>query len=194
MSLENYRKEFDEIDNQLIELLSKRTEVSIKVGEYKKNNNLPIQDIKREEELLNKLNQLAKKNNLSKTYINQLFKIILQNSRDIQMETVSFDEWKKLDLRTAEILEAEEIPGTDKLYKLKVDLGTETRTLVAGLKQHYTREELSGKKCIVFTNLEPKIIKGIESKGMILAAVNDDGSEIKILQPGGVADLGLKIS
>ena len=109
-------------------------------------------------------------------------------------KTVSFNDWQKLDLRTGEILEAEEIKGADKLYKLKIDLGTETRTLVAGLKSYYTKEELEGKKCIVFVNLEPREIKGIKSHGMLLAAVNDDKSEVKLLQPDGVINPGWKIS
>ena len=109
-------------------------------------------------------------------------------------KTVSFQDWQKLDLRTAEILDVEEIKGADELYKLKVDLGTEIRTLVAGLKGYYTKEELEGKKCIVFTNLEPKTIKGIKSQGMILAAVNDDESEVKIIQPDGVLELGSRVS
>ena len=107
---------------------------------------------------------------------------------------VSFNEWKKLDLRVAEILEVEEMQGADKLYKLKIDLGTETRILVAGLKTYYTKPELEGKRIIVFCNLEPRTIKGIESKGMILAAVNDDSSEVKLLQPDGVMALGSKVS
>jgi len=110
------------------------------------------------------------------------------------MENISFSEWEKLDLRTAEILKAEDIPGADKLYKLTIDLGTETRTLVAGLKPYYTRDELENKKCIVFTNLQPRTIKGIKSQGMILAAVNDDHSEVKILQPDGVVELGSRVS
>jgi methionyl-tRNA synthetase len=110
------------------------------------------------------------------------------------MDNVSFDDWQKFDLRTGEILEIEDIEGADKLYKLKVDLGTETRILVAGLKKHYTKDELDGKKVIVFTNLEPRIIKGIESRGMILAAVNGDGSEVKLLQSEGVLEPGAKVS
>ena len=110
------------------------------------------------------------------------------------MENISFDEFKKLDIRTAEIVEAEEIDGADKLYKLAVDLGTETRTLVAGLKQHYRVEELQGKRCIILANLEPRKIKGIESKGMLLAAVTDDHSELKLLQADGMIELGSKIN
>ncbi len=109
-------------------------------------------------------------------------------------QTISFENWQKLDLRVAEILEVEEVEGADKLYKLKIDLGTETRTLVAGLKSHYNKQELEGKRCIVFCNLEPRTIKSIESKGMILAAVNDDKSEVKLLQPDGVIELGSKVS
>jgi len=107
---------------------------------------------------------------------------------------ITFNEWSKIDLKVGEILEIEDVPGADKLYKLKIDLGTETRTLVAGLKQYYRKEELDGKRCIVFCNLEPKKLKGIESKGMLLAAVNDDHSEVKLLQPDGSIELGSRIS
>lgn len=107
---------------------------------------------------------------------------------------VTFNEWEKIDLRAGEILEVEEIPEANKLYKLKVDLGTETRILVAGLKPYYTKDELEGRKCIVFTNLESKKIKGIESKGMILAAVNDDKSQVKILSANGEMELGSRVS
>jgi len=108
-------------------------------------------------------------------------------------DTVSFSDWEKLDLRNAEILEVEEIPGADKLYKLKIDLGTETRTLVAGIKSYYTKDELIGKRIIVFANLEPRTIKGIKSHGMLLAVSNEDHSEVKLLQPDGAMELGNKV-
>jgi len=110
------------------------------------------------------------------------------------MEQISFNEFAKLDLRAGEILEIEDIENADKLYKLKVDLGTETRNLVAGLKNYYAKEELEGKRCVVLCNLEPKTMKGITSNGMILAAVNDDHSEVKLIQPDGMIELGSKIS
>ncbi len=110
------------------------------------------------------------------------------------MENVKFEDWAKLDLRVAEILEAEEVEGADNLYKLKVDLGTETITLMAGLKKHYSKDDLIGKRVIVFTNLEPRVIRGVESKGMVLASVNGDGSEVKLINPDGVIDLGSKVS
>ena len=107
---------------------------------------------------------------------------------------IKFSDWQKLDFRVAEILEAADVPGADKLYKLNIDLGTETRILVAGLKEYYTKEELENKRCILFTNLEPRMIRGIKSQGMLLAAVNDDQSEVKLLQPDGDIELGSKIS
>ena len=109
------------------------------------------------------------------------------------MANTSFSDWEKLELRNAEILEVEDIEGADKLYKLKIDLGTETRTLVAGLKKNYTKDELMGKRIIVFTNLEPRTIKGIESKGMVLAVSNADHSEVKLLQTDGVVELGNRV-
>jgi methionyl-tRNA synthetase len=110
------------------------------------------------------------------------------------MKTISFDTWQDLDIRTGEVLEAEPLEDTQALFKLKVDLGTETRTIVAGLKKYYSKEELEGKRCIVLCNLEPKKIRGIESKGMLLAALNGDKSEVKLLQTDGAIDSGCKIS
>ena len=88
---------------------------------------------------------------------------------------ISFDEFKKIDLRVAEILEAEDIEGADKLFKLKITLGSEERTIVAGLKQNYKKEDLIGKQIIIVANLEPATLKGVESNGMLLAAVSDLG-------------------
>lgn len=96
-------------------------------------------------------------------------------------QLVSYDEFKKLDIRVALVEEVERIPKADKLYKLSIDLGTEKRTLVAGLAEHYKVEELKGKKIVVLTNLEPRKLKGILSQGMLLAAV--DGDKVSILVP-----------
>jgi methionyl-tRNA synthetase len=85
------------------------------------------------------------------------------------MNNVSYGDFGKLDLRVGEVLEIEDIPGADKLYNLTVDCG-ERRVIVAGIKEHYTKEALLGSKIIVVANLEPKEIKGILSHGMLLAA------------------------
>lgn len=107
------------------------------------------------------------------------------------MDEVSFDTWEKLDLRVGKILKVEEIAGADKLYKLEVDLGEERRTLVAGLKKHYAKKELIGKKCVVLANLEPRKLKGIESQGMVLAAVNEN--KISLLMPESDIEEGSKV-
>lgn len=87
---------------------------------------------------------------------------------------ISFEDFKKLDLRMAKILEAEKIDGSEKLLKLKIDLGDEKRQIVAGIAQFYKSEDLIGKEIVVVANLEPKKLMGIESQGMLLAAnVND---------------------
>jgi methionyl-tRNA synthetase len=89
-------------------------------------------------------------------------------------ETIKYDDFAKLDLRVAKIIEAEKVEGTDKLIKLKIDLGTE-RQIVAGIAQHYTPEELVGKSIIVIANLEPATIRGVESEGMLLAGTDENG-------------------
>jgi len=90
-------------------------------------------------------------------------------------EAVSFAEFQKMDIRVATILEAERVPKTDKLLKLKVDTGLDIRTIVSGIAGYYQPEELSGKKVCVLLNLEPRNIKGIVSQGMILLSENPDG-------------------
>ncbi len=96
------------------------------------------------------------------------------------MDDISFEQWKKLDLRVGEITEVEDHPSADRLYVLKVNIGDEERTLVAGLKEHYEKDELIGKKIIVFMNLKPAELRGIKSEGMILAAV-EEGDEEKVV-------------
>ncbi|MFH1826310.1 MAG: methionine--tRNA ligase subunit beta [bacterium] len=92
------------------------------------------------------------------------------------MENISFADFKKMDIRVGEIKTAEEIEGADKLYKISVSLGAEERTLVAGIKTYYPKEELPGKKVLVLANLEPKTIRGVESHGMVLCAHTEDRS------------------
>ncbi|MFH1398557.1 MAG: methionine--tRNA ligase [Candidatus Woesearchaeota archaeon] len=83
-----------------------------------------------------------------------------------------------LDLRVAKILEVKDHSGADKLVVLKIDLGTEQRTLVAGIKNYYTYEELVGRNIVVVKNLKPAMLRGIESKGMLLAAGTDNGPRL----------------
>jgi len=90
------------------------------------------------------------------------------------MDIITYDEFKRMDLRVAHILKAERIPGATKLLKLEVDIGTEKRQMVAGVAETYTPEDLVGKRLIVIVNLKPAVIRGIESQAMLLAAVVDD--------------------
>ena len=97
------------------------------------------------------------------------------------MDTVSFDDWQKLDIRIGTILEVEPHPDADKLFILKIDEGAgEPRQLVAGLKGHYEPEDLKGKQIAFLANLEPRLLRGQLSKGMILAA-NDGEHPYAIL-------------
>lgn len=93
------------------------------------------------------------------------------------------DPFSKLDLRVAKILDVADIPGADKLYILQVDLGPlGKRTIVAGMKPYYPKEELIGKSIVMVTNLKPAVIRGVESKGMLLAATDAD-KVVSLLNP-----------
>ena len=85
----------------------------------------------------------------------------------------TIEEFQKLDLRTAKILNVEEHPNASKLYVLKISFGDEERQIVAGLRGYYEKDELIGKTIIVVKNLEPAVLRGIKSEGMLLAAENE---------------------
>ncbi|SHI49515.1 methionine--tRNA ligase [Propionispora hippei] len=91
---------------------------------------------------------------------------------------VTIDEFAKLDLRVAKVLAAEKVKGADKLLLLTVDLGSEQRSIVSGIAKHYTPEELVGKNVVMIVNLKPAKIRGIESRGMVLAA--SDGEKLTL--------------
>jgi len=86
---------------------------------------------------------------------------------------ITFDDFKKLDIRVGKIVAAEKVMGTDKLLKLEIDLGVEKRQLVAGIAESYLPEQLIGREVPVLVNLEPRNIRGVESQGMVLAASVD---------------------
>ncbi len=113
----------------------------------------------------------------------------------IEMEERNVKEWPadmgKLDIRIGKIVEVNEHPNADKLIIMTVDLGDERRQLVAGLKQHYKNEELANKKIVVLCNLQPAKLRGVESQGMLLAAVK--GDDVSIMVPEGEAEPGDKL-
>lgn len=92
-----------------------------------------------------------------------------------QKAEISYDDFTKMDIRTAKILEAEAVPKADKLLRLKLDLGYEQRIVVSGIAEHYKPDEIIGYDVLVLANLAPRTIRGIESRGMILMAENGDG-------------------
>lgn len=103
-------------------------------------------------------------------------------------DSISFDDFSKIDIRTATILEAEKIPKTTKLLKLKIDTGIDVRTIVSGIAGYYEPEAIIGKQISIIANLEPRKIKGIESKGMILMAEDKDGKLVMVSPVGKVGN------
>ena len=99
-----------------------------------------------------------------------------------QKEECTYDDFQKMDIRVSTILEAEKVAKTKKLLKLTVDTGIDKRTIVSGIAEHFTPEELIGKQVLVLVNLQPRELKGILSKGMILMAEDATG-KLRLLQP-----------
>jgi len=98
------------------------------------------------------------------------------------MENISFDYFKKMDLRVAQITECEDVAGADRLYKLTIDAGEE-RQIVAGIKPYYRKEDLVGKRIVIVANLEPRTLRGVTSHGMLLAASSEDKSTVVLITP-----------
>lgn len=107
-------------------------------------------------------------------------------------DNISFDDFMKMDFRVGTILTAEKVKKADKLLQLSVDLGSETRTIVSGIAQHFNPEDVVGKQVSVLCNLEPRKIRGVESQGMILMA-EDDAGKLMFISPTDRIDSGSEI-
>ena len=94
---------------------------------------------------------------------------------------ISFQDFQKLELKVAKILEAEKVEGADKLVRLKIDVGGDVRQLVAGIAKQYEPEALVGKEIVIVANLEPREIRGFTSQGMLLAAIDSDGNPVLVM-------------
>ena len=94
---------------------------------------------------------------------------------------ITFDDFKKVEIKTARVLDAQDHPNADKLLILKIEVGGEKKQIVAGIKGRYSREELLNKNIVIVNNLEPAVIRGEESNGMLLAA--QDEGVISLLVP-----------
>ena len=108
------------------------------------------------------------------------------------MGEISYKDFAKLDLRIGTIKNVQTIDGADKLYKLTVSLGKSTRTIVAGMRPYYNSADLFGKKVVVLTNLAPRRLRGVESRGMILAA-QDENETVALLKPEKIVNDGAKV-
>ena len=117
---------------------------------------------------------------------------VVENIERPFKDNISFDEFMKMDIRVGTILSAEKVKKADKLLQLAVDLGSETRTIVSGIAQHYSPEQVIGKSVSVLCNLEPRKIRGVESKGMILMAENDEG-QLMFISPEKAFQVGAEI-
>ena len=116
---------------------------------------------------------------------------VQEKKEEIPAGVVTIDEFFKTQLKTAKVLTAEKVEGADKLLKLSIEVGSETRQLVAGVAQFYTPEEIVGKTIVIVANLKPAKIRGIESQGMLLAA--KDGGNLKLVTIDGDMPSGVSI-
>lgn len=93
----------------------------------------------------------------------------------------TYDDFKKIEFRVAKIKDVVEHPNADRLYIVTVDLGDRTKQVVAGIRNSYKKEDLIGRQVVVVDNLDPAVLRGVESQGMILAASDENGSSIVTL-------------
>jgi methionyl-tRNA synthetase len=108
-------------------------------------------------------------------------------------DTIQYDDFAKMDIRVAKVLEAERIPKADKLLKLTLDTGLDTRTVLSGIAEHFSPEEVKGRNVLLLANLAPRKMRGIDSEGMILMAEGADG-KLFFVQPDGQVDAGSGVS
>lgn len=109
-------------------------------------------------------------------------------------QVITYDDFVKLDLRVGTVVSAEPHPNADKLILMRVDLGREQRQIIAGLRAYYDPGALVGKQIIVVANLTPRMMRGLESQGMLLAASSEDHSEVIFLTPERPIAAGSKVS
>ena len=119
------------------------------------------------------------------TIEDQIKKLKLNNEKNNimpQKNTIEFDDFTKVDIRIGKVIEAENVPKSDKLLKLKVDTGLDQRTILSGISKYYSTEEILNKKVMVLINLKPRKMMGYESQGMLLLADDGDGN-LSLMQP-----------
>ncbi len=106
---------------------------------------------------------------------------------------ITYDQFAPLDLRVAQVLEAERVPKADRLLKLTLDTGLDRRTVLSGIAEHFSPEEVVGRRVILLANLAPRAMRGIESQGMILMADNPETGKLAFVQPDGDLPVGATV-
>jgi methionyl-tRNA synthetase len=174
------------------EKIAKQLDFEIKYENIK--NNLDYRDVKKSEILFHKIEIKEKKE--EKAQVLAVNDKINKDGLNVKvMGTVKYDEFAKLDLRIGTVKKIEDVEGADKLLKLEVDCGEgKNRTILAGIKKYYSKEELRGKQIVVIVNLEPRNMKGITSEGMLLAASDDKHEKVVLLTTEKKVDAGFKVS
>ena len=155
----------------------------VKAGQILKDPGLLFSKIE-DEEINAQLQKLINNRKMNETAITKI---------EPQRTGISFDDFGKMDIRVATILQAEKIPKTNKLLKLLVDTGIDKRTVVSGIAEYYDPEKLPGQKVCILLNLEPREIKGIMSEGMLLLSENKDG-KFYFIEPNKLAENGDLVS
>ncbi|HNP08746.1 MAG TPA: methionine--tRNA ligase subunit beta, partial [Cyclobacteriaceae bacterium] len=121
-------------------------------------------------------------------------KMELQNQSAVPAKAeITFDEFSKMDMRIGKVIAAEKVEKSKKLLKMQVDTGIDTRTVLSGIAEHYTPEEMVGKQVTILVNLAPRKIMGFESQGMILMAEDKDGA-LKLISSSDPVSPGSSIS
>lgn len=118
----------------------------------------------------------------------------MTNTEPTATPNINFDDFMKVELKTAEVIHAEPHPNADRLLKLTVKVGDEERTICAGIKQWWSPEDLVGKTIVIVYNLEPRTIRGVTSQGMLLAVQNGEGGDVTPLTTLRPAPSGLRVS
>ncbi|OGC79638.1 MAG: hypothetical protein A2145_04930 [candidate division Zixibacteria bacterium RBG_16_40_9] len=148
----------------------------------------PGLEIGKMESLFPRMESKSKSGNLT----NGSISLAIKEKNTMEENLVGIEDFQKLDLRVAKVLEAEAVPGATRILKLKIEVGDKQKQIVAGIAEHYKPEELVGKKVVVVNNMKPTTIRGVESEGMILVA--KDGKGMVLLGMEKEIETGAKIS
>jgi len=140
--------------------------------------------------LFRKIEDVEIQNQLDKLKSTEKDSTIMQEP---QKPAINYDTFSSLDLRVGTILSAEKMPKADRLLVLKVDTGLDQRTIVSGIAEHFSPEEVVGKKVCVLMNLEPRKLRGVESQGMLLMATDSEG-KLSFMSPEDAVAAGSAIS